>query len=108
MSYSADERLPEDYFKGVMEEKVEMLRKYLKYMDDALIFSAHCGHTMATLKFYSYNEEDSLKLHSQTTCIIYFLKFRGFGGLVVLLICTTQLCVKRRIIVILKITHYFI
>ena len=63
MSYSADERLPEDYFQGVMEEKAEMLRKYLKDMGDPLIFSGHCGHTMATFKFYSYDEEDSLKLH---------------------------------------------
>ena len=43
MSYSADERLPEDYFKGVMEEKAEMLRRYLKDIGDPLIFSAHCG-----------------------------------------------------------------
>ena len=39
MSYSADERLPEDYFKGVMEEKAEMLRKYLKDLGDPLVFS---------------------------------------------------------------------
>ena len=63
MSYSADERLSEDYFKGVMEEKAEMLRKYLKDTGDPLIFSTHHGHTMATFKFYSYDEEDSLKLH---------------------------------------------
>ena len=63
MSYSADERLPEDYFQGVMEEKAEMLRRYLKDMGDSLIFSAHCGHTMATFKCYSYDKEDSLKLH---------------------------------------------
>ena len=55
MSYSADETLPEDYFKGVMEEKVEMLRWYLKDMGDPLIFSAHCAHTMATFKLYSYS-----------------------------------------------------
>ena len=36
MSYFADERLPEDYFKGVMEEKAEMLRKYLKDLGDLL------------------------------------------------------------------------
>ena len=63
MSYSADKRLPEDYFKGVMEEKAEMLRKYLKDIGDPLIFPDHYGHTMATFKFYSYGEEDSLKLH---------------------------------------------
>ena len=51
MSYSADERLPEDYLKVVMEEKVEMLRRYLKDIGDPLIFSAHYGHTMATLNF---------------------------------------------------------
>ena len=39
MSYSADERLPEDYFKGVMVEKAEMLRKYLKDIGDPYIFS---------------------------------------------------------------------
>ena len=38
MSYSADERLPEDYFKGVMEERAEMLRKYLNAIVNPLIF----------------------------------------------------------------------
>ena len=63
MSYSADEILPEDYFKSVMEEKAEMIRKYLRDIGNSLVFSAHCGHNMATFKFYSYDEEDSLKLH---------------------------------------------
>ena len=49
MSYSADERLPEDYFKGVMEEKAEMLRKYLKDIGDPLVFSTHIRHSMVTL-----------------------------------------------------------
>ena len=40
-----------------------MLRKYLKDLGDTLMFSAHCGHTMANFKFYSYDEENSLKLH---------------------------------------------
>ena len=62
MSYSVDERLPEDYFKGVIEEKAEMLRRYLENLGNPLIFLSHCGHTMATFKFYSY-DEDSLKLH---------------------------------------------
>ena len=63
MSYSADVRLPEDYFKGVMEEKAEMFRRYLENLGNPLIFSSHCGYTMVTFKFYSYDEEDSLKLH---------------------------------------------
>ena len=40
-----------------------MLRRYLKDIGDPLIFSANYGHIMATFKFYSYDEEDSLKLH---------------------------------------------
>ena len=63
MSYSADERLPEDYFKGVMEEKAEMLRRYLEDLGDPLIFSFHCGYTMVTFTFYSYDDEESLKLY---------------------------------------------
>ena len=57
MSYSADERLPEDNFKGVMEEKAEMLRKCLEDLGEPLIFSSLCGHTMATFKFYSYDND---------------------------------------------------
>ena len=64
MSYSVDDKLPEDYFKEVMEEKAEMLRMYLDDLGNPLIFSSYCGHTMATFKFYSYNDNnDSLKLH---------------------------------------------
>ena len=63
MSYSANDRLPEDYFTGVMEKKAEMLRKYLDDLGNPLIFLSHCGYTMVTFKFYSYDDEDSLKLH---------------------------------------------
>ena len=63
MSYSADERLPEDCFRGVMEKKAEMLRKYLNAIGNPLVFSSHCGHTMVTFKFYPHDEEDSLRLH---------------------------------------------
>ena len=63
MSYSMDERLPEDYFKSILEEKVEMLRKYLRDIGKPLVFSTHIGHNMAAFKFYSHKEEDSLKLH---------------------------------------------
>ena len=63
MSYSMDDRLPEDNFQSVIEEKVEMIKKYLRYMGDPLVFSTHIGHIMATFKFYLHQEEDSLKLH---------------------------------------------
>ena len=41
----------------------EMLRKYLRDLGDPLVFLSYCGHTMVTFKFYSFAEEDSLKLH---------------------------------------------
>ena len=63
MSYSADERLPEDYFKGVMEEKAEMFRRYPEDVGDPFIFLSHCVYTMVTFQFYSYDDEDSLKMH---------------------------------------------
>ena len=63
MSYSADEKIPENYFKEIMEEKAEMLRMYLEDIGGPLIFLPHCGYTMPTFKFYSYDNEDSLRLH---------------------------------------------
>ena len=63
MSYSVDERLPKNYFKSVMEEKAEMLRKYFRDIGNPLVFSTHIGHSIVAFKFYSHEEEDSLKLH---------------------------------------------
>ena len=63
MSYSVSDKLPEDFFQSVIEEKAEMLRKYLRDMGDPLVFSTHIRPNMATFKFYSHQEEDSLKLH---------------------------------------------
>ena len=64
MSYSVDDKLPEDYFKEVMEEKAEMLRMYLDDLGNPLIFPPCCGYTMATFKFYSYDDnDDSLRLY---------------------------------------------
>ena len=73
MSYSVDDKLPENYFKEVMEEKAEMLRMYLDDLDNPLIFSPYCGYTMATFKFYSCDDnDDSLKL---------YYTFSNLGGL---------------------------
>ena len=64
MSYSVDDKLPEDYFKEVMEEKAEMLRMYLDDLGNPLIFLPYCGYTMATFKLYSCDDnDDSLRLH---------------------------------------------
>ena len=63
MSYTASDKLPEDFFSKTIEEKAKMIRKYLKDVGNLLVFSTHIGLNMATFKFYSPNEEDSLKLH---------------------------------------------
>ena len=63
MSYTAGDKLPEDFFQETIEEKAEMIRKYLKDVGNPLVFSMHIGPNMATFKFYSPQEEDSLKLH---------------------------------------------
>ena len=63
MSYTVNNKLPEDFFQSVIEEKVDVLRKYLRDMGDPLVFSMHIGPNMATFKYYSHQEEDSLKLH---------------------------------------------
>ena len=56
-------KLPEGFFQSVIEEKAEMLGKYLRDIGDPLVFSTHIGPNVATFKFYSHQEEDSLKLH---------------------------------------------
>ena len=58
MSFSVDDKLPENYFKEVMEEKAEIMRMYLDDLGNLLIFSSYYGYTMATFKFYSYNDND--------------------------------------------------
>ena len=63
MSYTAGDKLLEDFFQETIEEKAEMIRKYLKCVGNPLVFSTHIGPNMATFKFYSPWEEDSLKLH---------------------------------------------
>ena len=40
-----------------------MIKKYIKESGNLLVFIAHIGPNMATFKFYSPTEEDSLKLH---------------------------------------------
>ena len=45
---------------------------YLEDLGNPLIFLPHCGYTMVTFKFYSYDNEDSLRLH---------YTFSNWGGL---------------------------
>ena len=63
MSYTTSDKLPEDFLQETIEEKAEMIRKYLKDMGNHLVFSTQIGPNMVTFKFYSPQEEDSLKLH---------------------------------------------
>ena len=88
MSYSVNERLPKDYFKNVMEEKAEMLRKYLRDIGDPLVFSTHIGHNMAAFKFYSHEGEGLPQI------TFYLLQFGRFTGTIVLLVGAAKLCNK--------------
>ena len=64
MLYTAADKLPEDFFQDTIQEKAEMIRKYLKDIGNPLVCTTHIGPNMATFKFYSpKDEEDSLKLH---------------------------------------------
>ena len=69
MSYTAEDKLPKDFFQDTIQEKAEMIRKYLKDVGNPLVFSTHIGPNMATFQFYSpKDEEDSLNctIHFQT------------------------------------------
>ena len=63
MEYTTDDKLPEDFFQQTLKEKAVMIKKYIKDTENPLVFCAHIGPNMATFKFYSPSEEDSLKLH---------------------------------------------
>ena len=86
MSYTASDKLPEDFFQNTIEEKAEMIRKYLKDMGNPLVFSTHIGLNMTRFKFYSHEEEDSLKLH--------LFKLRGPTGSIILFMGPVELCVE--------------
>ena len=64
MSYTVEDKLPKDFFQDTIQEKAEMVRKYLKGMSNPLVFSTYIGPNMAPFKFYyPEDEEDSLNLH---------------------------------------------
>ena len=91
MSYTAANKLPEDFFQDMMQEKTEMIRKYLKDTGNPLVFTTHIGPNMATFKFYSPKDEaDSLKFHYT------FFKFRGPGRATIFFVDSIELCVERK------------
>ena len=64
MSFSVEQKLHENYFQEVMDTQTEMVKMYLDDLENPLVFSHYYGNTMATFKFYSYNEiDDSPLLH---------------------------------------------
>ena len=63
MSYSVDEKLPENFFADMLTEKAEMLKKHFKDTNSELIICANIGPNMATFKFYNQQDKDSLRLH---------------------------------------------
>ena len=60
MEYTAEDKLPEDFFQQTLKEKAEMIKKYIKDTGNPLVFCAHVGPNLATFKFYSSTEKDSL------------------------------------------------
>ena len=59
MSFSVEQKLPENYFQEVMDAQTKMVKMYLDDLENPSVFSHYCGSTMATFKFYSYNENDA-------------------------------------------------
>ena len=62
MEYTIEDKLLEDFFQQTLKETAEMIKKYIKDTGNPLVFCAHIGPNMATFKFYSLTERDSLKL----------------------------------------------
>ena len=62
MAWKVDKRTPKDLFIKLMIEKANIIKDHLKNSIDQLIIVANIGPTMATFKFYSIKEEDSVKL----------------------------------------------
>ena len=58
MSYTAADKLPEDFFQDMIQEKAEMIRRYLKDIGNPLVLTTHIGPNMATFKFYSSKDEE--------------------------------------------------
>ena len=88
MAYTTEDKLPEDFFQQTLKEKAEMIKKYIKDTGNPLVFCAHIGPNMATFKFYSPTEEDSLKLH---------YTFSNPGGpkrTTIFFVDSTELCVE--------------
>ena len=62
MPFSVNEKLPGNYSREVMDAQAEMVKMYLDDLDNPLIFLPYCGNTMATFKFYSYNDSNDSPL----------------------------------------------
>ena len=63
MSYAADDKLSKTFFVDTLTKKTEMLKKHLKDTNSKLVICANIGPNMVSFKFFSPQEEDSLKLH---------------------------------------------
>ena len=51
MLYTTADKLPDDFFQDTIQEKADMIRKYLKDVGDPLVFITHIGPNMAIFKF---------------------------------------------------------
>ena len=67
MSFPVDEKLPRTYFLDIMNAQVMMVKTYLDYLDNPLIFSPYCGNMMASFRFYPDTTDDASPLLHYTS-----------------------------------------
>ena len=73
MLFPVDKKLPRTYFLDIMNAQVMMVKTYLDYLDNPLIFSPYHGNMMATVKFYSNTTDDASPL-LQTQLYYFWLQ----------------------------------
>ena len=88
MSYSSSDKLPKNFFQNTIEEKVEMIRKYLKDMGDPLgIFYTYWtkyGHIQILFSPKGGFSKTSF----------YIFKFRGPTRSILFFVGLVKLCIK--------------
>ena len=63
MAWKVDEKIPEEMFIQLLDEKANIIKDHLQNKYSNLAIVANIGPSMATFKLYDLNEDDSLKLH---------------------------------------------
>ena len=56
-------RIPDGLFVNILTEKCQLIHKHIKSSKDCLLLVANVNHTVATIKLFDRNLEDSQLLH---------------------------------------------